>query len=382
MMKVPFLDIPAQNRSIRSELQTALDAVISDASFILGPAVERFERHFADYLGVRRCIGLNNGTSALHMALLACDVGPGDEVITTPHTWISTSWAISYVGARPVYADIDPLTYTLHAKHVRQAITPRTKAILPVHLYGQAADVAELRRIAEEHRLVLIEDAAQAHGARCGGRFVGAFGKAACFSFYPGKNLGAFGEGGAVVTDDDALADRIRWLRDHAQKSRHHHVEIGYNTRMEGVQGAVLDVKLRHLDRWNARRAEHAARYQELLSGIPGLVVPSAPDPAAHVWHLFVVQVRGTSREDLRDALHAQGIATGVHYPTPVPFQPAYAHLGYRPGDFPVAEAVMRTCLSLPMYPELTDEQVTTVATAVKDCLAHRAAIRDGKRAA
>jgi dTDP-4-amino-4,6-dideoxygalactose transaminase len=369
-MQVQFLDLKAQNRSIQAELEAAIREVIAGAEFILGPAVKRFEAHFARYLGAHHCVGLNNGTSALHMALQACDVGPGDEVITTPHTWISTSWAITYVGARPIYVDIDPVTYTLDPARVKAALTPRTKALLPVHLYGQAADLTPLCRLAEEHGLVLIEDAAQAHGARYDGRRVGTFGKAGCFSFYPGKNLGAFGEGGAVVTDDAALAERVRCLRDHAQQRRHHHVEIGYNTRMEGLQGAVLDVKLRHLDGWNAARARHARRYQELLADVPGIVLPAAPRPASHVWHLFVVLARALDREALRQALGDHGIATGVHYPTPVPYQPAYASLGYRPGAFPVAEDVMRNCLSLPMFPELTDEQIVWTARALRECLA------------
>jgi dTDP-4-amino-4,6-dideoxygalactose transaminase len=217
MMQVPFLDLTAQNRSIGAELQVALDKVISEAQFILGPAVERFEARFAEYVGVRHCVGVNNGTSALHLALLACGVAPGDEVITTPHSWVSTAWAISYVGAKPVFVDIDPDSYTLDPELVEQAITPRTKAILPVHLYGQAADMVPLVRLAQTHGLIVIEDAAQAHGARYQGRRVGSLGKAGCFSFYPGKNLGAFGEGGAVVTDDNDVASRIRWLRDHAQ---------------------------------------------------------------------------------------------------------------------------------------------------------------------
>ncbi|HXG08808.1 MAG TPA: DegT/DnrJ/EryC1/StrS family aminotransferase [Gemmataceae bacterium] len=374
-MHVPFLDLKAQNRSIRSEIQAALDEVIGEAQFILGPAVERFENQFARYLGVRHCVGVNNGTSALHLALLACDIGPGDEVITTPHTWISTSWAISYVGAKPVYVDIDPVTYTLDPTLVKRAITRRTRAILPVHLYGQAADLGPLCRLAAEHGLVLLEDAAQAHGAVYAGKRVGTFGKAACFSFYPGKNLGAFGEAGAVVTDDEALAARIRRLRDHAQQARHHHVEIGYNMRMEGVQGAVLAVKLRHLDEWNAARARHARRYHELLADVSGLVLPAAPRPAAHVWHLFAVLVRGMDREAFRRALADKGVATGVHYPTPVPFQPAYAHLGHRPGDFPVAEDVMRHCVSLPMFPELTEEQVEYTAKVIRGTLAGRKAI-------
>jgi dTDP-4-amino-4,6-dideoxygalactose transaminase len=375
-MQVPFLDLKAQNRSIWYELQAALQGVMTEAQFILGPAVERFEKRFAEYLGVHHCVGLNNGTSALHLALLACGVKPGDEVITTPHSWISTTWAISYVGARPVFVDIDPVTYTLDPELVERAITPRTKALLPVHLYGQTADLGPLQRLAERHGLALIEDAAQAHGAKYDGRHVGGLGKAGCFSFYPGKNLGAFGEGGAVVTNDSAVAERVRWLRDHAQKGRHHHVEVGYNMRMEGIQGAVLEVKLRHLDRWNAARARHAQRYHELLADVPGLVLPAAPRPNGHVWHLFVVLVRGQDREHVRKMLADRGIQTGVHYPTPIPFQPAYAHLGYRCGDFPVAEDVMGNCISLPMFAELTEEQIEVTVQAVRDCLPALTAVR------
>ncbi len=366
---VPFLDLKVQNRSLRSELRAALDEVIERADFILGPAVARFEEHFAEYVGVKHCVGLNNGTSALHLALIACGVGPGDEVITTPHSWISTSWAVSYVGAKPVFVDIDPLTYTLDPALVERAITPRTKALLPVHLYGQAADLGSLNRLASAHGLALIEDAAQAHGAVYEGRRVGAWGRAGCFSFYPGKNLGAFGEGGAVVTNDAEVADRVRRLRDHAQQGRHRHTEIGHNMRMEGLQGAVLDVKLRHLDAWNASRGRHAQRYRELLGDRADLVLPAAPRPEGHVWHLFVVILRRHEREAVRRALADRGIATGVHYPTPIPFQPAYRSLGYSPGDFPIAEEVMRHCLSLPMFPELSADQLHAVATRLADVL-------------
>lgn len=367
---VPFLDLKAHTRSIWSDVEPAMRAVVEDAAFVLGPAVERFEKRFADYVGAAHCVGVNNGTSALHLALLAAGVGPGDEVVTTPHSWISTTWAISYVGAKPVFADVDPVTYTLDPERVRAAITPRTKAILPVHLYGQAADLDALSAIAAGRGLALVEDAAQAHGATWNGRRVGSVGRAGCFSFYPGKNLGAFGEGGAVVTSDAAMAERIRRLRDHAQDGRHHHVEIGFNMRMEGLQGAVLDVKLRHLDAWSAARRRHAARYGELLAGVPGLVLPRAPKPEAHVHHLYVVLVKGHDRERVRHALAERGIQTGVHYPTPIPLQPAYAHLGHRPGDFPIAEEIMKTCVSLPMYPELTDAQTEAVATALRDVLA------------
>jgi dTDP-4-amino-4,6-dideoxygalactose transaminase len=366
-MNVPFLDLKEQNRRIWPELQQAIDGVVSNAQFILGPAVERFEKAFAPYIGRKHCVGLNNGTSALHMALQACDIGPGDEVITTAHTWVSTSWAISYVGAKPVFVDIDPATYNINPKLIERAITPRTKVLLPVHLYGQACDMDALGRIAKQHNLLLIEDAAQAHGAMYNGRRIGSFGKIACFSFYPGKNLGAFGEGGAVVTDDEELAARIRRLRDHAQAGRHCHVELGYNTRMEGIQGAVLEVKLRHLDDWNAVRRQYADRYRQLLADVPGIQLPAAGKDGSHVWHLFVVLVRGKDRDALQKQLAERGVFTGVHYPTPVPLQPVYASLGYKPGDFPVAEDVMHRCLSLPMCPELTEKQIDYVAGVIRE---------------
>lgn len=368
-MKVPFLDLRAQNASLGDELRHAFYNVMDGSQFILGPAVEQFEREFAAYIGTEHCIGVNNGTSALHMALLASDIGPGDEVITTPHTWISTSWAISYVGAQPVYVDIDPLTYNLDAEKVADAVTPRTKAILPVHLYGQAADIVQLRGIADDHDLILIEDAAQAHGAEFDGQRLGSFGEIGCFSFYPGKNLGAFGEAGAVVTNDGEIAARIRRLRDHAQDGRHHHVEIGYNTRMEGLQGAVLSVKLRRLDEWNALRRQHAEMYCELLKDCDGVDLPASPTPEAHVWHLFVVLLNDADRTEVQKQLADRGIATAVHYPTPVPYQPAYASLGYRLGAFPLAEDVTSRCLSLPMFPEMTKEHIKYVADSLIEVL-------------
>jgi dTDP-4-amino-4,6-dideoxygalactose transaminase len=369
-MHVPFLDIKAQNQSIWADIQVKLHSVLSEAQFVLGPAVENFEKHFAEYLGVKHCVGLNNGTSALHMALLACDVGPEAEVITTPATWISTSWAISYIGAKPVYVDVDPITYTLDPKLVARAITARTKAILPVHLYGQSADLQPLKALADAFGLALIEDAAQAHGARYQGKRVGGIGKVGCFSFYPGKNLGAFGEGGCIVTNDDDIAQRIRRLRDHAQKARHEHVEIGFNNRMEGVQGAVLDAKLPHLDAWNARRRRHARLYHELLANVGNIVLPQAMTEPGHVWHVFSVTVRGKSRDQVREAMAARGVSTGVHYPTLVPFQPAYAHLEYKRGAFPVAEDLFGNCLSLPIYPEMTEEQLRYTAKVFRECVA------------
>jgi len=367
---VPFVDLARHNGSIGAELARAVDEVVSRSEFILGPAVERFERAFAEFVGTRFCIGLNSGTSALHLALMACGVGPGDEVITTPHSWISTCWAISYVGAKPVFVDIDATTYTIDPALVERAITPRTKAIVPVHLYGQACDLGALMPIAARHGLPLVEDAAQAHGAVFEGRRVGTFGRAGCFSFYPGKNLGAFGEAGAVVTDDEAIASRIRQLRDHAQPQRHRHTEVGFNMRMEGIQGAVLEVKLPHLDGWNAARRRQAAIYTQLLADVPGLRLPAvASRPEAHVWHLYVVLLPEVEREEVQAKLTQRGIASGVHYPTLIPFQPAYANLGHRPGDFPVAEDVARRCLSLHMFAEVSQHEVERVAAALREVL-------------
>ncbi|WP_020471860.1 DegT/DnrJ/EryC1/StrS family aminotransferase [Zavarzinella formosa] len=368
-MKVPFLDLPAQNRSVAGEIRAAMDEVIDASAFILGPAVERFERNFAKFAGTSHCVGLNNGTTSLQMALIAAGVGPGDEVIITPLTWVSTAWAISYVGATPVFADVDPVSYTLDPELVRKAITPKTKAIMPVHIYGQMADMTALMAIATEHKLVVIEDAAQAHGATQNGRSAGSIGHIGSFSFYPGKNLGAFGEGGAIVTNDESIAKRIARLRDHAQQGRHNHVEIGFNTRMEGLQGAVLDVKLRHLPAWNDARRRHARFYERQLGSISELQLPRVAEGHDPVWHVYCVQLKTGSRDVLRDALAEKGIATGVHYPTPVPYQPAYAYLGHRVGDFPVAEGIMNSCFSLPMYAELTAEQLTAVCDSLKELL-------------
>jgi dTDP-4-amino-4,6-dideoxygalactose transaminase len=358
--RVPFLDLKAQLASIRAEVDAAIAEVLDNTAFILGPAVAQFEEEFARQTGRTYAVGLNSGTSALHLALIAAGVGPGDEVITTPHTWISTTWAISYVGATPVFADVDPATGNLDPAAAEAAITERTKALLPVDLYGHPAALDQFEAIAARHGLVLIEDAAQAHLATLNGRPAGSFGKAACFSFYPGKNLGAIGEGGAVVTDDEEVAARIRRLRDHAQLERHHHVEVGYNYRMEGLQGAVLRVKLRHLPAWTERRRAAAARYAELLSGIEGVTLPHVADGANPVWHLYPIRV--ADRDTVQSRLAEAGVGTAVHYPTPVHLQPAYQHLGYRRGQFPSAEAYAATCLSLPMFAELTEDQQVYVA--------------------
>jgi dTDP-4-amino-4,6-dideoxygalactose transaminase len=368
MMSVPFVNITSMEPLVLEQCRAAIDRVIAEGSYILGPAVSMFESAFADYLGTAHCVGVNNGTSALHLAMLACGIGPGDEVITTPITWISTSWGISYVGARPVFVDIDKVTYNIDPGLVEAAITPRTRAILPVHLYGQSANLAALSGLARKHGLALIEDAAQAHGARYNGRRLGTFGDVGCFSFYPTKNLGGFGEGGALVTNRDDLADRARRLRDHAQAGRHIHSELGYNYRMESLQAAVLAAKLSRLDAWNAMRAHQALRYRERLEGTPGLILPGCPQPDSHVWHLYVIMVMG-DRDAFRDRLRAVGVETGIHYPTLVPFQGAYAALGYRQGDFPAAETLASQAVSLPLYPGLGDDQIDYVADQVRSAI-------------
>jgi dTDP-4-amino-4,6-dideoxygalactose transaminase len=360
---IPFVDLKRQYEAIRTEVHDAIQHVLDQCAFASGPAVAAFEAEFARYCGVRHCVGVNSGTSALHLALLVCGVGPGDEVITVPMTFVATAWAISYVGARPVFVDIEPETYNMDVGQVERAITPRTRAVLPVHLYGQMAHLDPLLEICERHGLALIEDAAQAHGATYRGRCAGAVGRVGCFSFYPGKNLGAYGEGGALITHDDAIATRARALRDHAQSVRYRHEELGFNYRMDGIQGAVLGVKLRHLDRWNTIRRRVAARYQASLADTP-LVQPHEAGGRRHVWHLYVV--RSTDRDRLQQALTEACIGTGLHYPIPIHLQPAYAHLGYRVGDFPVAEQLAQQCLSLPMYAELSAEEQEHIVQALK----------------
>ena len=362
-MGVPFVDLKAQHLTIRKELDAALRDVIDASAFILGPAVERFERHFAEYLGVEEVVAVSNGTTAIQLALLALNIGPGDDVLLPAHTFIATAEAVSHVGARPVFVDVRPDTGNMNPELLQAAVTPRTRAILPVHLYGQPADMEPILRFGWANGLAVVEDAAQAHGAYYRGRRAGSFGRAACFSFYPGKNLGAFGEGGAIATGDPELALRLRRLRDHGQTSRYHHAEVGYNARMEGIQGAVLDVKLRHLDAWNKARRAHAAFYTRGLA-ITGARVPIEAMGCDSVFHLYVI--RTERREELRAHLGERGIQTGLHYPIPVHLQDAYASLGHREGDFPVAEAWARECLSLPMYAELSREQQNEVIQAVK----------------
>ena len=362
MENVPYLDLRAQYRTLRAEVLSALEQVCESTSFVQGGATSEFESEFAAYCGVDHCISLNSGTSALHLALRCLDVGPGDEVITVSMTFIATAWAITYVGATPVFLDIDPVRHTLDTDKLEAAITPRTKAIVPVHLYGMPAEMDRIMAIADRHGIPVIEDAAQAHGAKYRNKRVGQFGQIACFSFYPSKNLGAYGEGGALITNDTTMARRARSLRDHAQTERYLHDEVGYNYRMESFQGAVLAVKLKHLDDWNRARVDCARLYTELLKDSSYKLPATFPD-SERVWHCYVIET--PERDRIRSALQDVGIQTAVHYPVPVHLQKVYAQLGYQTGDLPVTEALCRQCLSLPIYPELSKEKISRVVSAL-----------------
>ncbi len=361
---VPFVDLRAQYANIRAEVHQAMDRVLQRTDFILGQDVEAFEEEFAAYCGARYSIGVDSGTSALELILRAYELGPGDEIIAPANTFIATVLAISYVGATPVLVDADPHTLSMDPALVEAAITPRTKAILPVHLYGHPAEMDAIMDIAHRHGLVVIEDASQAHGARYKGQRVGSLGHAAAFSLYPAKNLGAYGDAGILVTDDPQIADTLRMLRNYGQRVKYHHDLVGYNRRLDTLHAAVLRVKLRHLDSWSEARRRHAARYSQLLADVPGVTLPGQAADVEPVFHLYVIQVE--QRDELRAFLAEQGIATGIHYPAPIHLQPAYRHLGYREGDFPVTEASARRMLSLPMYPELPEEAIQRVVQAIR----------------
>jgi dTDP-4-amino-4,6-dideoxygalactose transaminase len=360
---IPFVDLQAQYRALKPEIDAAVLKVFDQASFILGPAVASFEKDFAAFCGTRDAVGVNSGTSALHLALLAAGVVPGDDVITVPYTFVATVAAIEYAGAKPVLVDVEPDYWTMDPAKLEAAITPRTKAIMPVHLYGQPADMDPILEIARRHGIPVIEDAAQAHGSEYKGRRCGSMGRLGCFSFYPGKNLGAYGEGGAVVTDDPELAKRIRLLRAWGEEVRYEHKFKAFNYRMDGVQGAVLGVKLRHLEAWTDARRRNAAEYGRQLAGT-SVTAPVERPGCRHVYHLYPVRLQ--NRDAWRAALGEAGVQTGVHYPIPVHLQPAYRDLGYKAGDFPVSEGVAHEVLSLPMFPELTTEQIGTVAGLLK----------------
>jgi dTDP-4-amino-4,6-dideoxygalactose transaminase len=361
---IPFVDLKAQYASIQEEVKVAIEGVLKSCQFTLGSDVAAFEEEFASYCQAPLGIGVNNGTSALHLALLAAGIGPGDEVVTVPFTFVATVSAIHYTGATPVFVDIDPQSFTMDPAAIERAITARTKAIVPVHLYGQPADMDPIMEIARRRGLIVIEDACQAHGAEYRGRRAGSLGDMGCFSFYPGKNLGAYGEGGMVVTDNPDYARTIRMLRDWGAEKKYQHVLKGFNYRMEGIQGAVLRVKLRYLEQWTEARRAAAAHYDALLadSGVP---IPKAMPYARHVYHIYAI--RTAQRQHWQDALHAGGIQTGIHYPIPVHLLPAFADLGHAAGEYPHSERAANEVLSLPMFPELTGEQREHVCRAVRD---------------
>jgi len=360
--QIPFVDLKAQFAALREEIVPRVMRVMQDGSFILGPDVRRFEENFASYVGAPYCVGVESGTAALQLALEALGVGPGDEVIIPANTYIASAIAVSATGAKPVLVEMDE-TYFLDASLLEQAVTPHTKAIMPVHLYGQAVPMEPILRCARRHDLRVIEDASQAHGARWNGKVVGSFGDVGCFSFYPGKNLGAYGDGGAIVTGDAGLADELRLLRDFGQRKKYEHLVKAGNCRLDSIQAAVLDVKLGHLDRWNDARRRNARHYDEKLLKI-GIVPPRRLSDEGHVYHLYVIEVE--NRTHVQDVLSGRGIATGIHYPIPIHLQPAYADLQLGAGSFPRTERSAERILSLPMFPELTEEQIDRVVGAIE----------------
>jgi dTDP-4-amino-4,6-dideoxygalactose transaminase len=368
-INVPFVDLKTQHQSISDEIDSAIADILNNTSFILGEAVRTFEKDFAQYCGVQYAIGVDSGTSAIELALRAYDIGAGDEVITVANTFIATALAISYTGAIPVLIDIDPQTYNMDIGTLEKAITKRTKAIIPVHLYGQPADMDPILEIAQQHELIVIEDACQAHGAKYKGKRVGSLGHAAAFSFYPAKNLGAYGDGGMVITNDEAVASLIQKFRDYGQSEKYHHVIKGYNRRLDALQAAVLRVKLKYLDKWNAARRRHAKQYSELLDQ-SWVILPWEADYAESVYHLYVIRVK--NRDDLRKYLHDKGVSTGIHYPVPIHLQPAYWDLGYEKGSFPITEEYANQILSLPMYAELKNKQIEVVTETICDYTANR----------
>ena len=363
-MKIDFVDLKAQYASISHEVDEAIHRVVAASDFILGKDVDLFEQEFADYCGVAHAIGVDSGASALELALRAYDIGTGDEVVTVSHTFSATAFAISATGARPVFVDVDEHTYNMNPALIEAAITSRTKAIVPVHLYGQPADIDEISRIARKHNLLLIEDACQAHGASFRGRRVGSFGDAAAFSFYPGKNLGAYGDGGMVVTNDEKVAAKLRILRNCGQSEKYKHVMVGFNRRLDSLQAAVLRVKLHHLDTWNEARRNVARLYNEFLGDVTNVVTPREGEDRTHVYHLYVIQ--HPNRDALLANLREHGISAGLHYPTPVHLQPCYDFLSVPLGSLPITESLASRVISLPMYAELTREQIELVCDRVR----------------
>jgi dTDP-4-amino-4,6-dideoxygalactose transaminase len=364
-IRVPFVDLKAQYLKFRSEMESAVCKVLESAHFIGGPVLEQFEREFAEFVGARFCVGVANGTDAITLAARASGIGAGDEVLVPANSFFATAEAISNAGARPVFVDVDPDTFHVDPKLASAAITPKTKAIVPVHLYGRVVDMAPIEALAQHHNLIIIEDCAQAHGVSLRGRTVGSSGRLTCYSFYPGKNLGAYGDGGAVTTSDPQLAQSLRMLREHGSRVKYEHDAIGWNSRLDALQAAVLSVKLPHLQSWNESRRKHAARLANALAGSP-IIPPAVPAGSEHTFHLFVV--RCSQRDELREFLAGMGIQTGIHYPVPLHLTRAYRGQGAPgPGSMPVAERLANQIVSLPMYPELTDEQVAYVVDGIQD---------------
>lgn len=363
--EIPILDLVHQHQSLSAELLKEISAVLESGHFILGPNVVAFEEEFARYLGIDYALGLNSGTDALHLALRALDIGPGDEVITSTFSFIATAEAISIVGARPVFVDIDPRTYALDPRRVEEAVTPRTRAIIPVHLYGTPSSMADIVSIARRHDLAIVEDCAQSVGATIDGKMTGTFGTISAFSFFPSKNLGACGDGGMIVTGRDDLAARVRALRAHGGRKKYFHEEIGLNSRLDEIQAAILRVKLRHLEEWTQGRRAVAQRYNEALSGMAGIQTPSEEPGCRNVYHQYTI--RTSRRDDLQTFLRAHGVSTMVYYPLPLHLQPAYAHLGYKHGDLPNAEAAAASVLSLPVSPDLARDDQDRVIEVIRE---------------
>jgi len=362
-MDVPFVDLKAQHNAIRQELDEAIKNILDNTAFVLGDAVEEFEQDFAGYCDAKHCVGVGNGTQALHLALLAHGIKQGDEVVTVPNSFIATAEAISHAGAKPVFVDINAESYTMDAGKLEQAITENTKAIVPVHLYGQPADMKPIMEIAEKKGITIVEDCCQAHGAEYNGKKVPVSGTG-CFSFYPAKNLGAIGEGGALVSDNEEVYEKAKVLRAHGESPKNVHSVIGFNYRMEGIQGAVLGVKLKHLDKWIEARRKNAKEYDRVLDDANVVKRPVEQEYAKHAYHLYEIQAE--KRDELREFLEGKGIHTGIHYPTPIHLQPAYSSLGLKEGSFPAAEAAMKRIVSLPIFAELTVEQIAFVVEQLK----------------
>jgi len=362
---IPLVDLKAQYQSIKPEVDAAIGKVLETGAFILGPAVADFESKFASYCKCQFAMGVSSGTSALHLALLAAGIGKGDEVICPAMTFIATASAIDYSGAKPALVDVDPVTCLIDVNKIEAAITPRTKAIMPVHLYGQCADMDPIMEIARRHKLIVIEDAAQAHGAEYKGRRAGSMGDMGCFSFYPGKNLGAYGEGGSVTTNDASFDRTIRILRDWGAEKRYHHDLKGFNYRMEGIQGAVLGVKMKYIEAWTEQRRAAAGKYRKLLSGISAIQLPEERGDGRHVYHVFAIMVK--NRDNVLKQLQDAGIGAGIHYPIPVHLQKCFAELGHKRGDFPHAETIGEQELSLPIFPEITGSQISEIVTNLKN---------------